>query len=503
MERKDYNRGDFPQANRGDFGNRKPLGEVDGIGFNPLNVHDAAVTEGGLQKHSGSSMTDFLQNMLSSGRYDVGDAEFQWLFSNMWNQHNAEQSQNWAREDAYVAWLRSLESSKFNAQLGLETNQAARSQLYNQLVGLGMSPQAAMQMLSGAGSGSGSGGGSAPMAPTQQVAPTNPVGANQTQRIQGVVGAVSTIFAAVSNFGLGVAKLAQGASQFKQNLEQRKSEFNRANWMNDQLYGAATSQEFKDFWNNAIKYAQTDCPESALTSPLAFRKHLASADGNSILNDEFNALRAKFGWAADSYFDSQFANVMNSQGQDISLKIKQAELDQRSMDLAIKNVNLQALQTNLDWLSDKYDDYKQVRDVLNTKNIETLQWQLDRLRMVTDDPDMVQKVKESIQASIEIQAIKTELEKLVLSDVYKKFQDSEFLHQVLTTNRLLEMCGVKSALSTAISAGAAVITKGKSLLGEMFNSQPQVDEPTMELWSYDANGNPVMWDEDKQAYVPY
>lgn len=499
MERKDYNRNDFPQANRGDAGNRKPLNDVNGIDYNPLNVHDSAVTEGGLQKHSGSSMMDFLQNMLASGRYDVGDAEFQWLFSNMWNQHNAEQSQNWAREDAYVAWLRSLESSKFNAKLGLETNHAARSQLYNQLIGLGMSPQAAMQMLSGAGSGSGSGGGSAPMAPTQQVAPTNVVGANQLQRITGAVSAVSTIFAAVSNFGLGVAKLSQGATQFKQNLEQRKSEFNRANWMNDQLYSAATSQEFKDFWNNAIQYAQSDCPESALTSPLAFRKHLASADGNSILNDEFNALRSKYGWAADSYFDSQFANVMNSQGQDISLKIKQAELDQRSMDLAIKNVNLKSLQTNLDWLSDKYDDYKQVRDVLNTKNIETLQWQLDRLRMVTNDPDLVQKVKESIQASTEIQAIKTQLEKLVLSDVFTKFQDSEFLQQVLTTNRLLEMCGVKSALATALSAGAAVMTKGKSLLGDIFNTHSQVEEPEMYLM---IDGKDYYYDQMSGEYRP-
>lgn len=493
MERNN-NRGENPRGNNGNFPQKE-------TGFNPLDVHDTTVTEGGLQQHSGSSMMDFLQNLLSSGRYDVGSAEFQWLFSNMWNQHNAEQSQNWAREDAYIAWLRGLETSKYNAQLGLETNYAQNSQLYNQLVGLGMSPQEAMKMLSGS-SGSGSGSGSAPMAPTQLVAPTNPVGANQTQRIQGAVGAVSTIFAAVSNFGLGVAKLAQGASQFKQNLEQRKDEFNRANWMSDRLYAAATSKEFKEFWNNAISYAQSECPETALTSPLAFRKHLASADGNSLLNDEFNALRSKFGWAADSYFDSQFANVLNSQGQDISLKLKQVELDQRSMDLAIKNVNLKSLQTNLDWLSDKYDDYKQVRDVLNTKNIETLQWQLDRLRMVTHDPDMVQKVKESIQASTEIQAIKKQLEKLVLSDVFTKFQDSEFLQQVLTTNRLLEMCGVKSALSTALSAGAAVLTKGKSLLGEVLNSQPQVAEPEIMLNMVDDYGNEYYYDEMSGEYKP-
>lgn len=499
MERKDYDRNDFPQTNRGDRGNRQPQGPT-GTGFNPLDVHDAAVTEGGLLQHSGGNMTEFLQNLLASGRYDVGSAEFQWLFSNMWNQHNAEQSQNWAREDAYIAWLRSLESSEFNAKLGLETNYAGRSQLYNQLIGLGMSPQAAMQALSGAGSGSGSGAGSAPMAQTQAVSPTNPVGANQTQRITGAISSISSIFSALSSFGLGVAQLKQHASQFKENLETQKEQFSRANWLNDQMFNTATSKEFNDFWNNAIKYAQGDCPASALSSPLAFRKHLASADGNSILNDEFESLRKKFGWSADSYFDSQFANVFNSQGQDISLKIKQAELDQRELSMAVTRVNLKGLQTNVDWLSDKYDDYKKVRDVLNVKNVETLQWQLDRLRMVTDDPDLVHKVKETIQASTEVHAIKAELEKLIMSDVFNKFQDSEFLNEVLTTNRLLEMCGVKSGLSAVLSAGTAVATKGKSLIFDAFNTQPQVEqEPEMYLT---IDGKDYYYDKMRGEYQP-
>lgn len=467
--------------------------------YNPVDVTDTPVTEGGFVKNSGDSLVDFLKNMLSSGKYDIFTGEFQWLFEHLWNLQNAQNSQNWAREDAYVAWLRSMESSKFNAQLGLQTNYAQNSQLYNQLVGLGMSPQEAMKMLSGS-SGAGPGSGSAPMPSTQSVAPTNPVGANQSQRMLNAFSSLSSILTAVGNFGLGISQLRQNATQFDKDLAQRADQFSRANWVNDALYTAASSEDFSKFWQSCIKYAQGDCPADALTSPLAFRKHIASS--NKPLNDEFESLRQKYSWAADSYFDSQFANVLNSQGQDISLKLKQAELDQRSMDLALKNVNLKSLQTNLDWLSDKYDDYKQVRDVLNTKNIETLQWQLDRLRMVTHDPDLVQKVKESIQASTEIQAIKKQLEKLVISDVFTKFQDSEFLQQVLTTNRLLELCGVKSALSTAFSAGAAVLTKGKSLLGEIFNSGPQVSEPEIMLNMVDDYGNEYYYDEMSGEYKP-
>ena len=490
----------FPTANRN--GSTPPSKSTPSTDFNPLNVHDTAVKEGGLIPHQSGDLKGFLETMLGSGRYDVGDSEFQWLFEHYWNLHNAEQSQNWAREDAYVSWLRSLESSKFNAKLGLETSRAANAQLFNQLVGLGMSPMAAMQMLSGS-SGSGSGSGSAPVASTQQVQSVSPVGSNRTDRINAAINGISTIFSAVSNFGLGIKRLKQDDTHFNKSLEWQKESFQRANWMNDELYNAATSEEFKTFWNNAIKYASSDCPSSALTSPLAFRKHLASEDGNDLLNDEFNALRSKYGWAADSYFDSQFANVINSQGQDTYLKIQKERLSQMELETELSRVNLRGMDTKLQWFSDKYEDYQKMRETLNAKNLLQIQWQLDRLKMVAGDADMVALVKQEIKGSLEAKAALAQINALINSGVLEKFDNSDLLEQLLTTKRILDMCGVSQAASGIGTVVGAVATKGKSLVHKLFNSQNDVTEPEFHLDFVDDFGNRYYYDYDDEEYKPY
>lgn len=470
----------FPTANRDGSTPPKKSKSQPTIDFNPVNVHDTSVVEGGLVRHFGSDLKSFLENMLSSGRYDLGTSEFQWLFEHFWNLQNAENSQNWAREDAYVSWLRSLESSKFNAQLGLETSQAGRSQLFQQLIAMGMSPQAAMQMLSGSSGAGGASGGSAPMASTQQVQSVSPVGSNQNERINTAINGISTIFSAVSKFGLGIKRLMQDDTHFNKSLEWQKESFSRANWMNDALYNAASSEDFKTFWNNAIKYASTDCPASALTSPLAFRKHLSSENGNDLLNDEFNALRSKFGWAADSYFDSQFANVFNSQGQDVYLKLRQENLKQMELQTAISDVNFKTLNKQFEWLSDKYEDYQGLRKAMNDKNLLTLQWQFERLKMVAGDPDMVELVKQEIQSSQEARTAYAKINQVISSGVFDKFSNSEFLEELLSTKRVLEMCGVDKIVSTIGSAAAAVVTKGRSAIMNAFNARNDITEPINE-----------------------
>lgn len=462
--------------------------------FNPT------IKEGGRTKHDGKGVLDFLSKMLGSRDYSLSDEEFQYLFEHAWQQHSAEQSQEWSREDAYVAWLRSLESSKYNAQLGLETQHASNSQLYNQLISLGMSPQAAMQAVSGNNAPS-SGAGSAPMGSTAQAGSVPTGGNTAAERMQLVLNGSNMIQQAVSQFGSTFLTLLQNQSQFEANQKMQADQFARANWLNDALSLAASSDEFRGLWTDAIQFAQTDCPASALTSPLAFRRQVASS--NPALQKRFDDVRSKYGWAADSYFDSQFANVMNSQSQDVSLKIQQATLEGLELKNTLSKVNLESIETNLDWLKDKYEDYQQLRGVMNTLTFKQLSWKLEKLRMVADNPVMVDNIKKEIAAMQEAKTINAEINKVIASGVFEKFDNSDFLGELLETKRLLDMCGVSSVSKSIISAGAAFLSKGRSLIGEALNAHNDITEPEVMLNMVDDYGNEYYFDEDQQAYVPY
>lgn len=237
-------------------------------GNNPVGVSDSSV-QTGTQKNTGSSLEDYIQNMLSGGRLSLSEEEFQWLFQNLWDKQNAQTSENWAREDAYTAWKRSLESADYNAKLGLDTAEKQRSQLYNQLIASGMSPAAAMQAMAGiTSSGSGSGGSSGAQAATQSIAGAANGGdtlADRQQAGAAITNSVINGLTQIAGTAAGIyyqnkqlnqqqeqfyAGLGQNQSQFEQSLALQREMYQNSQFLNIGLNKAIGSEDWSVFWSN-------------------------------------------------------------------------------------------------------------------------------------------------------------------------------------------------------------------------------------------------------------
>lgn len=210
----------------------RPNGSTNGsVTQNGVPVTDSTVVA--KRGFDESSMVGLIRSLLN-GDNDVDTESFQHYFDALWNRQNSEISENWAREDAATAFNRSLYSADYNAQLGLKTAEAGRSQLYNQLIALGMSPSQAMQAAAGfTGSGSGSGGASASQAQTAGIQGMSGTGGDTpSQRLaaaSSMINSITNVGQAVGNLVLTAKSIQQQNQQFYDQLHQSQAQFETSN----------------------------------------------------------------------------------------------------------------------------------------------------------------------------------------------------------------------------------------------------------------------------------
>lgn len=472
-------------------------------GVNPVGSGDTTIWSndfGPANTQTTGSPLDWLKDYASKGKFEWKDEEFQNLFSYLWSQYAAEQSENWARQDSYTDWQRSLESADYNAKLGLETAQAGRSQLYNQLIAMGMSPAAAMQAAASFTGASATSGGAAASHTNSAAAAAQGAagGESYLDRLNAGVNAASSAFSValgVGNLANNARSITQQNAQFydqlhndrekfdqslayqKEVLAWQKESFGRLNYLGIGLANARNTDGYVQFSSqlrDLIDEGKLN-GDDLVSSVAGIRKiRTLAQNGDSsaaAVLELYNAGKKEHGSYWTTNMDSDWNSLTSSVSDQANIN---ALVAQTSRDNAVARLNNKQVELTDEQINALKMDNRFNKETIDLKIQEAqleLQYFIDDYS-ARQEPAVKYNRLEALRNNEAIKYYRSAIDAVILSEEKSGVISGNY-NELIAIRKNLDLLGINAAqavgsASGAAAAGGSVIKNVTQAVGTFF-----------------------------------